>query len=195
MEKEELKIKIGYARVSTTDQSLDLQIDALTKAGCERIYTEKMSGAKDDRPELAKALEVLRAGDTFVVYKLDRLARSTKKLIEVAEQLKEMEVEFVSIKDNIDTSTPTGKLMFGMLAVLAEFERDIIRERVTAGLEAARARGRKGGRPAANAKKVQQALSLYDSRNHSISEIEELTGISRATLYRALKKRKEEQNG
>ncbi len=189
------KIKVGYARVSTADQSLDLQLDALQKAGCERIYTEKLSGAKDDRPELARALDILRPGDVFVVYKLDRLARSTKKLIEVAEQLKGLEVEFVSIKDNIDTSTPTGKLMFGMLAVLAEFERDIIRERTMAGLEAARARGRKGGRPSADVKKVQQALSLYDSRNHSVSEIEELTGISRATLYRALKKRKEEQNG
>lgn len=154
-----------------------------------------MSGAKDDRPELAKALDTLRAGDTFVVYKLDRLARSTKKLIEVAEQLKKMDIEFLSIRDNIDTSTPTGKLMFGMLAVLAEFERDIIRERTMAGLEAARARGRKGGRPSASTKKVQQALSLYDSKNHSISEIEEMTEISKATLYRALRKRKEEQNG
>jgi DNA invertase Pin-like site-specific DNA recombinase len=184
-------MKIGYARVSTADQSLDLQLDALTKAGCERIYTEKMSGAKDDRPELAKALDTLRPGDVFVIYKLDRLARSTKRLIEVAEQLKKLNVEFVSIKDNIDTSTPTGKMMFGMLAVLAEFERDIIRERTIAGLEAARARGRKGGRPPANKKKVQQALSLYDSRNYSISEIEEMTGISKATLYRALKARKE----
>ncbi|WP_412674528.1 recombinase family protein, partial [Aneurinibacillus aneurinilyticus] len=112
-------MKVGYARVSTADQSLDLQLDALQKAGCERIYTEKLSGAKDDRPELARALDILRPGDVFVVYKLDRLARSTKKLIEVAEQLKGLEVEFVSIKDNIDTSTPTGKLMFGMLAVLA----------------------------------------------------------------------------
>lgn len=195
MEREEIEIKIGYARVSTADQSLDLQIDALTKAGCEKIYTEKMSGAKDDRPELARALDTLRAGDAFVVYKLDRLARSTKKLIEVADQLKNMNVEFVSIKDNLDTSTPTGRLMFGMLAILAEFERDIIRERVNAGLEAARARGRKGGRPAADKKKVKQALTLYDSREYSISEITRLTGISQATLYRELKKRKEEQNG
>lgn len=187
-------MKIGYARVSTADQSLDMQMDALHAAGCERIYTEKMSGAKDDRPELALALKTLRKGDSFVVYKLDRLARSTKKLIEVAEYLKEMEVEFISIKDNIDTSNPTGKLMFGMLAVLAEFERDIIRERTVAGLEAARARGRKGGRPSASAKKIQQALSLYDSKNHSISEIEEITEISKATLYRALRKRKEGQN-
>jgi DNA invertase Pin-like site-specific DNA recombinase len=182
-------VKIGYARVSTADQSLDLQLDALHKAGCERIYTEKMSGAKDDRPELAKALEMLREGDTFVVYKLDRLARSTKRLIEVAEQLKEMGVEFISIKDNIDTSTPTGKLMFGMLAVLAEFERDIIRERTIAGLEAARVRGRKGGRPSADKKKVKQALTLYDSQEHTINEIIDLTGISKATLYRELKKR------
>jgi DNA invertase Pin-like site-specific DNA recombinase len=185
-------MKIGYARVSTIDQSLDLQLDALKKAGCERIYTEKISGAKDDRPELAKALDMLRPGDTFIVYKLDRLARSTKKLIEVAEQLKEIGVEFISIKDNIDTNTPTGKLMFGMLAVLAEFERDIIRERTMAGLEAARARGRKGGRPATNKKKIQQALTLYDSKSYSIAEIEDMAGISRATLYRALKKRNAE---
>ena len=182
-------MKIGYARVSTSDQSLDLQMDALQKAGCERIYTEKMSGANDERPELKRALEMLRSGDTFVVYKLDRLARSTKKLIEVADQFKELGVEFVSIKDNIDTSTPTGKLMFGMLAVLAEFERDIIRERTMAGLEAARARGRRGGRPPADYKKLKQAVTLYDSRQHTIKEITELTGISRATLYRELGKR------
>jgi DNA invertase Pin-like site-specific DNA recombinase len=184
-------MKIGYARVSTADQSLDLQLDALHKAECDRIYTEKVSGAKDDRQELAKALDTLRAGDTFIVYKLDRLARSTKKLIEVAEQLKEMKVEFVSIRDNIDTSTSTGRLMFGMLAVLAEFERDIIRERTMAGLEAARARGRKGGRPSADKKKIKQALTLYDSQEHTISEITDLTGVSKATLYRELNKRKE----
>ncbi|WP_051331080.1 recombinase family protein [Aneurinibacillus terranovensis] len=130
---------------------------------------------KDERQELAKALDTLRAGDTFVVYKLDRLARSTKKLIEVAEQLKEMNVEFVSIRDNIDTSTSTGRLMFGMLAVLAEFERDIIRERTIAGLEAARARGRKGGRPSVDKKKIKQDLTLYDSQEHTIREITDFT--------------------
>ncbi|MBN6186330.1 recombinase family protein [Aneurinibacillus sp. BA2021] len=183
-------MKIGYARVSTADQSLDLQIDALHKIGCDRIYTEKMSGTNNDRPELARALDILRPGDTFVVYKLDRLARSTKKLIEVAEQLKEIGVDFISIRDNIDTSTPTGKMMFGMLAVLAEFERDIIRERTMAGLEAARARGRKGGRPPVNHKKLNQALTLYNSKQHTIREIEELTGISSSTLYRAIEKQK-----
>lgn len=182
-------MKIGYARVSTADQSLDLQLDALHKAGCERIYTEKISGAKDDRPELQKALDTLREGDTFVVYKLDRLARSTQKLISVTEQLKEMGVEFVSIRDNVDTTTATGKLMFGMLAVLAEFERDIIRERTVAGLEAARARGRKGGRPSVDQKKLKQAISLYDSKNHTIAEIKEMTGVSAPTLYRELRKR------
>lgn len=187
-------MKIGYARVSTADQSLDMQLDALQKAGCERIYTEKMSGAKDDRPELARALDNLRPSDSFVIYKLDRLARSTKKLIEVAEQLKDGGVEFVSIRDNIDTSTSTGKLMFGMLAVLAEFERDIIRERTMAGLESARARGRKGGRPSTDPKKLKQAVSLYDSKNHTIAEIKELTGVSAPTLYRELKKREEEAN-
>ncbi|MED0737853.1 recombinase family protein [Aneurinibacillus thermoaerophilus] len=185
-------MKIGYARVSTADQSLDLQLDALRKNGCEEIFTEKMSGAKDNRPELANALKALRPGDTFVVYKLDRLARSTKKLLEVTEQLKEKQVEFISIKDNIDTNTATGRLMFGMLAVLAEFERDIIRERTLAGLEAARARGRNGGRPAADPKKVQQALTLYDSKKYTIKEITDATGIGRTTLYRALEKRKQQ---
>jgi DNA invertase Pin-like site-specific DNA recombinase len=179
---------IGYARVSTTDQSLHLQMDALSEYGCDEIFQEKMSGAKDERPELNQALRMLRSGDKFVVYKLDRLARSTKRLIEIADQLKERKIEFVSLQDNIDTSTPAGKAMFGMLSVLAEFERDIIRERTMAGLKAARARGRKGGRPRVNQHKLRQAIILYKSKEMTVKEISKETGVSHATLYRALEK-------
>jgi DNA invertase Pin-like site-specific DNA recombinase len=179
---------IGYARVSTVDQSLDLQLDALSEFGCEEIFKEKISGAKDDREELKQALRMLRAGDKFVVYKLDRLARSTKRLIEIADELREKEVEFVSIQDKIDTGTAAGKAMFGMLSVLAEFERDIIRERTMAGLKAARARGRKGGRPKVNQQKLNQAIAMYHSKRMTVKEIEEATEVSAATIYRELKK-------
>lgn len=182
-------MKIGYARVSTVDQSLDMQLDALNGAGCERIYTEKASGAKDDRKELQRALDTLREGDIFVVYKLDRLARSTKKLIEVYEQLTKLGVELVSICDGLDTTTPTGRAMFKMIGVIAELEREMIVERTNAGLAAARARGRNGGRPKTDAKKVDQALKLYNSGAHSVAEITEMTGVTKATLYRAVKER------
>ncbi|PWW02501.1 DNA invertase Pin-like site-specific DNA recombinase [Paenibacillus cellulosilyticus] len=185
--------KVGYSRVSTLDQSLDLQIDALNKEGCIKIYQEKASGKNDDREELAKALDYLREGDALVVYKLDRLARSTKKLIELSELLEQRGIELISIRDNIDTTSAVGKAMFRMLAVIAELERDIISERTMAGLEAARARGRKGGRPAADVKKVAQAIKLYESRQYTLKEITELTGISRPTLYRELGKRIEQQ--
>ncbi|MCY7714539.1 recombinase family protein [Bacillus altitudinis] len=178
---------IGYARVSTVDQSLNLQIDSLLEFGCNEIFQEKVSGARDDRTELMNALRMLRAGDKFVVYKLDRLARSTKSLIEIAENLRNKNVEFISIQDNLDTSTAAGKAMFGMLSVLAEFERDIIRERTLSGLKAARARGRKGGRPKVNKQKLNQALALYHSKRMTVREIQEITGISPATLYRAIK--------
>jgi DNA invertase Pin-like site-specific DNA recombinase len=182
-------MKIGYARVSTADQSLDLQIDALTAAGCEKIYTEKVSGAKDDRKELQQALDTLRNGDIFIVYKLDRLARSTKKLIEVSEELEAAGVEFVSLQDNLDTTTAIGRAMFKMIGVIAELERDMIRERTKAGLEAARARGRKGGRPSLDKRKVDKAIQLYDSKQHTITEITQMTGVNKGTLYRALKER------
>ncbi|NOU99324.1 recombinase family protein [Paenibacillus planticolens] len=177
-------MKIGYARVSTADQSLDMQLDALNTIGCERIYTEKASGAKDDRNELERALDALRSGDIFVVYKLDRLARSTKKLIEVYERLAALDVEMVSVCDGLDTTTPTGRAMFKMIGVIAELEREMIVERTKAGLAAARARGRNGGRPKKEAKAVSQAVKLYD-------EITALTGVTKATLYRAVNERKE----
>jgi DNA invertase Pin-like site-specific DNA recombinase len=184
-------MKIGYARVSTADQNLDLQIDALKAAGCEKIFTEKESGMKDDRKALSEMLEYARKGDTIVVYKLDRLGRSTRKLIELADELNERGIELVSIRDNIDTTTAIGKAMFRMLTVLAEMERDIIAERTKAGLEAARARGRKGGRPSKPNDKIALALRMYDSKQYSINEILEATGLGRTTLYRYINARKE----
>ncbi|SFE19957.1 Site-specific DNA recombinase [Paenibacillus catalpae] len=184
-------MKIAYARVSTADQSLDLQMDSLKKFGYDRIYTEKASGGKDDRPELAKALEMLRDGDTLIVYKLDRLARSTLKLIETLDLLTKKGVEFISLSDNIDTSTSAGKAMFGMMAVFAEFERSIIRERTVAGLEAARARGRKGGRPMTDKKKLDKAIKLHESEEFTVTQIEEMTGVSKGSLYRELNRRKQ----
>lgn len=179
-------MKIGYARVSTIDQSLDMQLDALKGAGCERVYTEKASGANDERKELQRALDSLRKGDIFVVYKLDRLARSTKKLIEVYEQLAKLGVELVSISDGMDTTTPTGRAMFKMIGVIAELEREMIVERTKAGLQAARARGRMGGRPKTDAKKMERAIKLYYLGSHTVREIEEMTGVKKATLYREI---------
>jgi DNA invertase Pin-like site-specific DNA recombinase len=179
---------IGYARVSTTDQNLNLQIDALKKYGCERIYEEKMSGSKKERPKLAEMMTILRAGDKVVIYKLDRISRSTKHLIELSEHFEKRRVEFVSIQDSIDSSTPTGRFFFRILASIAELERDIISERTKAGLSAARARGRNGGRPAVSKKKVELALKMYQSKEYSISQIVHATGISQATLYRNLHK-------
>ncbi|MEL3974307.1 recombinase family protein [Rossellomorea oryzaecorticis] len=180
-------MKIGYARVSTQDQSLDLQMDALTHAGCEKVYSEKVSGMKDDRQKLLELIEYAREGDVLVVYKLDRLGRSTKKLIELTEELERRGIELVSIRDNIDTTTAVGKAMFRMLAVLSEMERDLISERTRAGLESARLRGRKGGRPKKDNKKVENALKLYNTEQYTVREIEEMTGVSKATLYRKLK--------
>ncbi|MCM3093835.1 MULTISPECIES: recombinase family protein [unclassified Cytobacillus] len=183
-------MKIGYARVSTKDQSLDLQNDALRKEGVERIYAEKESGGKWERKELHRMLDNLRPGDTLIVYKLDRLARSTKQLIEIAERLEAEGVELVSLNEKLDTRTAIGKAMFGMIGVMAELERDMIRERTTAGLQAARARGRRGGRPKADPEKVTKALELYDKGELTVPQITEQTGISKALLYKELNKRK-----
>ncbi|WP_047155050.1 recombinase family protein [Aneurinibacillus tyrosinisolvens] len=182
-------MKIGYARVSTLDQNLDMQMDALQSAGCEQIFQEKMSGKKDDRPELQRCLDSLRKTDTLIVFKLDRLGRSTFKLLELTSELEKRGVEFVSIRDNIDTSTAVGKAMFRMMAVLAEMERDIIAERTQAGLQAARARGRVGGRPKTDKTKVATALALYDAGQMTVPEITQATGVSKPTLYRAIKAR------
>lgn len=177
----------GYARVSTEEQNLDMQIDALHQYGAEKVYQEKITGTKRDRLQLDELLKVLRKGDKVVVYKLDRISRSTKHLIELSERFDEMGVDFVSIYDNIDTSTAMGKFFFRTMASIAELERDIISERTKSGLKAARARGRNGGRPSKNADKVQMALKMYSSKEYSIKQITEATGLGKTTLYRYLK--------
>src|SRR4051794_5633502 len=184
---------IGYARVSTQDQSLDLQTDALKAAGCERVFTEKASGSRGDRPKLAEALAFARdnKGDTLVVWKLDRLGRSLPHLIEAVKSLDERGIGFRSLKESIDTTTSTGKLVFHVFAALAEFERDIIRERTAAVLVAARARGRKGGRPKSlDEAKRRQAITLYEDKSNTIDEICRTLRIGRTTLYRYLGKAK-----
>src|SRR5512144_408326 len=158
---------VGYARVSTQDQTLDLQKDALEKIGCTRIYTDTASGAKAERKGVEEALEYAREGDILVVWRLDRLGRSLKHLIETITMLSNRGIGFKSITENIDTTTSGGKLVFHLFGALAEFERDILKERTQAGLNAARARGRKGGRPKAlTLKAVQQAKTLYNDRNY-----------------------------
>lgn len=179
---------IGYARVSTQDQTLDLQKDALEKAGCIRIFTDTASGAKAERVGLEEAMSHLREGDTLVVWRLDRLGRSLKHLIETITRLNNRSIGFKSITEAIDTTTSGGKLIFHIFGALAEFERDIIRERTQAGLTAARARGRRGGRPKSlTSKKAQQAMTLYNDKTNTIDEICRTLSISRATLYRYIK--------
>jgi DNA invertase Pin-like site-specific DNA recombinase len=176
---------IGYARVSTQEQNLDLQKDALNGIGCGRIFTDTASGAKAERPGLTAALEHCRDGDTLVVWKLDRLGRSLPHLVETVRELLDRGVGFKSLQEAIDTTTSGGKLIFHIFASLAEFERDIIRERTNAGLAAARARGRKGGRPAGvDEKKQKAALALKANPAYSIKEICEIVGISRNTYYK-----------
>jgi DNA invertase Pin-like site-specific DNA recombinase len=181
---------IGYARVSTQDQTLHLQQDALNQAGCDQVYTDTASGSASatERTGLEQALSHLRKGDTLVVWRLDRLGRSLKHLIETVTALDERGIGFRSITENIDTTTSGGKLVFHIFGALAEFERDIIRERTQAGLQAARARGRRGGRPKRHpsSKKVAMARALYADKTNSVSEICKTLGISRATLYRHL---------
>jgi DNA invertase Pin-like site-specific DNA recombinase len=182
---------IGYARVSTQDQSHDLQKDDLTKAGCTKIFTDTVSGAKSERKGLDEALSYVRPGDTLVVWRLDRLGRSLKHLIETITKLSARGIGFKSITEAIDTTTSGGKLVFHIFGALAEFERDIIRERTQAGLSAARARGRKGGRPKKlTLKKAGAALTLYNDRTTTIDEICHTLNISRATFYRYINAQK-----
>ena len=176
---------IGYARVSTQDQTLNLQKDALEKLGCTKIFTDNASGTKAERTGLNEALEYVREGDTLVVWRLDRLGRSLKHLIETITELNNRKIGFKSIQENIDTTTSGEKLVFHIFGALAEFERDIIRERTKAGLEAARSRGRKGGQPRAlNSKQVAIAQQLYNDKTNAIADICKTLNISRATLYR-----------
>lgn len=185
---------IGYARVSTQEQNLDRQIDGLRAAGCEKIYQEKITGTKADRPEYQKMLDALRAGDTLVIDSFSRLSRSTKELLEVVERINAQGVNLISIKEKLDTTTATGKLMLTMLSALSQFERDLIAERTADGLKAARARGRMGGRPrAGDAKTKQQALALYHANALTNKEIAEKCGVSIATLNRWIKEAKEQQ--
>jgi DNA invertase Pin-like site-specific DNA recombinase len=178
---------IGYARVSTDDQNLDLQRDALRQAGCDKIYTDRQSGASAERAGLTTALEVVRSGDTLVVWRLDRLGRSLKDLIRLVERLEQRGVGLKSLQENLDTTTSGGRLVFHLFGALAEFERNLIRERTQAGLSAARARGRQGGRPKMlDAEKRQLARRLYHEREHSVAEICRLMGISKSTLYNYL---------
>ena len=176
----------GYARVSTEQQNLDRQIDALNKYGAEIIYNEKMTGTKRDRPELSKLLERLAPGDTVVIESLSRLGRSTKDLLELMELFDSKGVNVVSLKERIDTTSSTGKLVFTIMSAIAQFERDIIADRTQEGLKAARARGRNGGRPKIATDKVKQAVKLYGTGQYSIKEIEGLTGVKKSTLYRNL---------
>lgn len=176
----------GYARVSTEIQNLDRQMDALKKYGVDIIYNEKMTGTKKERPELTKMLERMTANDTVVVESLSRLGRSTKDLIDLTELFEQKGVHLVSLKESIDTSTSTGKLLFTLMSAIAQFERDTIADRTREGLRSARARGRKGGRPRVNPGCIQKAVKLYHSKQYSIKEIEELTGVKKSTLYRNL---------
>ena len=180
-------MNIGYARVSTDDQKLDLQMDALHSAGCNEIYQDVASGAKVQRSGLDKAIQYIRTGDTLVVWKLDRLGRSLKHLIDVVNDLNTRGVFFKSIRENIDTSNSGGKLTFHLFGALAEFERDIISERTRAGLAAARARGRVGGRPTVmNDQKIKLAKQLMANSSNNATDVAKTLGVSRATLYRHL---------
>jgi len=180
---------LGYARVSTTDQDTQLQHDALTAAGCYRIFTDTSSGAIQSRPELNKLLDQLRPGDTLVVWRLDRLGRSIRHLIDQLSELQHRGIEFRSLQENIDTTSPGGRLVFHIFASLAEFERDLIRERTNAGLAAARARGRTGGRPRLLTKdKLNTARKLYDQQDMTVAQIGNILGVSRSTIYRALQR-------
>jgi DNA invertase Pin-like site-specific DNA recombinase len=176
---------IGYARVSTDDQNLDLQRDALQKAGCEQIFTDTVSGTKAERRGLTDALSHLRRGDTLVVWRLDRLGRSLRHLIDTVTALQERGIGFKSLQESIDTTTSGGKLVFHIFGALAEFEREIIRERTQAGLSAARSRGKTGGRPKAlTEKQVQMLNNLAADKDRSVEEICKTLGISRTTFYR-----------
>ncbi|MFD2937080.1 recombinase family protein [Spirosoma flavum] len=186
-------MKIGYARVSTQDQNLYLQIDALEATGCEKLYQERASSAKADRPELRKLLDHARTGDTVVIWKLDRLGRSLAHLVDVVTKLESRGIGLISLNDPVDTTTAQGRLMFRIFASLAEFEREVIKERTQAGLQSARRRGQRLGRPEGLSKEAENksriAESLYKEGNLSSNEIAQQLGISKTTLYVYLKHR------
>lgn len=186
-------MQIGYARVSTKEQHLDLQVDSLRRSGCEKVFQEVVCGARAERPVLDALLGGLRPGDVIVIWKLDRLGRSLRHLVELADTLIEQDVGLKSLNDPIDTTTPQGRLAFNLFAALAEFERDLIRERTQAGLAAARARGRKGGRPKGLDPQAERtacaAETLYREERLSVREVAEELGIAKSTLYAYLRHR------
>ena len=184
-------MKFGYCRVSTKDQCLDRQIEALKGAGIEEqnIFCDKISGIKEHRPALDNVLSHLRKGDSLMVLSFDRLARSTKQLISIAELLEEKGVDLISLKENINTTTPQGKLVFQVFAAIAEFQRSIIKEAQREGIEAAKAKGKIKGRPRVNKEKLEAAINLYLNKQMSVREIERTIGISRGTLYKEIKTR------
>ncbi|MGR5939712.1 recombinase family protein [Bacillus pacificus] len=184
---------IGYARVSTSDQNLDRRINALTEYGCEKIVHEKLSGTIKDREGIEQVFELIRKGDVVCVESISRLGRKTLDILNIIKRIEEAGVQFVSLKENMDTSTPTGKAMFQMMCVIAELERDLIAERVKEGLNASKKRGTKLGRPTIDTEKLRIALRMYDSKDYSVKEIVESTGISQGSLYRAINKRKLEK--
>lgn len=187
-------MKIGYARVSTADQHLTMQEDALTQDGCSEIFKDIVSGVKTQRPGLDKALAYLREGDTLIVWKLDRLGRSIQHLIETIKLLNERKIGFKSLQENIDTSTSGGKLIFHIFSALAEFERELIRERTGAGLKAARARGRLGGRPSMlDNRQIHRMIEMYNEQKNTVAEICKIYSISRPSFYNYLKKKKAEE--
>jgi DNA invertase Pin-like site-specific DNA recombinase len=184
-------MRYGYARISTQDQKLDLQIDALTKAGCDHIFHDVVSGAKTERKELDACLARLCPGDILTVWKLDRLGRSMRHLVDTVEALKAKDIGFQSLQESIDTTTPGGKLVFHIFAALAEFERDLIKERVGAGLRAAKARGRLGGRrPVLDRKRAAQAVDMARNPKTHIVDIAETLGVSESSVYRVLREHK-----
>lgn len=179
---------VGYARVSTQDQNAQLQVDALRAAGCEKVFIERKTGSNKDRPELNRCLEILRNGDQLIVWRLDRLGRSLKDLIDLVTEFENNGVGFQSLNESINTASPTGKLIFHVFAALAEFERSLIQERTKAGLAAARTRGRKGGRPRKlDEQKIKKAKAMLNDPDITFSEVAKHFGVSRGTLYSAIK--------
>ena len=180
-------MKFGYARVSTKDQNLDIQINALNDYGVDKVFADKVSGKSIKRKEFDKLLSQLRKDDVVIVYSLSRLGRRTKDLIELIDFFNSKGIALVSLKENIDTNSPIGRAMIGMISIFAELEREVINERVIDGIKRARARGRKGGRPRISEDKIREAITLYHSEEFSLKEIYDRTGVSTSTLYRRLK--------
>ncbi len=184
-------MRIGYARVSTLDQNLDRQRDKLIQVGCDRIYEEKESGAKNDRPELGRLMDALREGDVVVIVELSRLSRSVRDLFSIVGKIEKIGAQITSLKEPwLDTTTPHGRLIFTIFSGISEFERELIRQRTLEGLSAARARGRSGGHPVLDPKKVSLALKMYNSKTCSVAEITKASGVSKSALYSYLRRQK-----